>query len=173
MLFAFDDESLPGVSGLHLEMQRPEKHPGNPIVARGRNGEPDAQRAQCVAVLREGDRWRMWYSAHDGSGSDGLHWTPILDRPGLLTPQHEAMTLYRFNGQYHVGGHQISHLRRLPMQEHPLGYYLGPRTFVVWRSPSLDRWPLEPGRGRGSSATEAADLRQPGPTAHRGEVQRH
>ena len=41
-LFAFDDESLPGVSRLHLEMQRPKKHPGNPIVSRGRDGEPDA-----------------------------------------------------------------------------------------------------------------------------------
>ncbi len=232
VLFAFDDESLPGVSGLHLEMRRPDKHPANPIVPRGEDGAPDARRAQCAAVLREGDRWRMWYSAHDGSGAhrvayaesadgiawhkpdlglveyggnrcnnlvdakpglntvavlcdpdapaerryvmagedmlfwkggagwsltgpamtrldtspDGLHWTPILDRPGLFTPQHEAMTLYRFGGQYHLGGHQISPLLRLPMQEHPLGYYLGPRTFVVWRSPRLDRWPLEPTR---------------------------
>ena len=29
------------------------------------------------------------------------------------------------------------------MQEHALGGYLGPRTFVVWRSPRLDRWPVE------------------------------
>jgi hypothetical protein len=231
VLFAFDDESLPFLRGVELKMQRPEKHAGNPIVTRGDEAAPDSIRAQQPAVVRVGERWQMWYSAHDESrvhrvayaesddgihwrkpnlglveykGSrdnnlvaaqpglntvsvlydpeapperryvmagedmrwwgkqggagwsldgpsmtridvspDGLRWTPVLDRPGLIMPQNETATIYRFRGRYHVGGHQISPLLRLPMQEHPLGYYLGPRTFVIWRSPRLDRWPLE------------------------------
>ncbi len=208
IFFAFDDQSIPSTSGLELHMQQPEKHPANPIIPRGPEGTPDAKRCQCAAVLREGDRWRLYYSAHDGSGvkgdgvrvacaesndgsiwrkpelglveyngtrrnnlvdaqpglntvavlrdpdapperryvmagedmrwwgaggwslagpsctrfdisPDGLHWSPVLDRPGLITPQHEAKTLYRFNNHYHLGGHQISPLLRLPMQEHP------------------------------------------------------
>ena len=232
VLFAFDDESIPSVSGLELFMKQPEKYSANPILPRGRTGEPDACRAQCAAVVRNGDRWRMWYSAHDDVGehrvayaesddglrwrkpqlglveyrgsmgnnlvdakaglntvailldhdapperryvmagedmlywkagagwslagpsmtridvsADGYHWSSLRDGPGLIIPQHEAMTLYRFGGEYHLGGHQISPLLRLPMQEHKLGYYLGPRTFVVWRSPRLDLWPLEPTR---------------------------
>ncbi len=227
IFFAFDDENIPNLSGLELVMQQPQKHPGNPILARGGDGEPDALRAQCSAVVRDNDRLRMWYSAHGGAGPrvayaesddgliwrkpdlglvdyqgsrhnnlvdaqpglntvtvlfdpdapadrryvmagedmrwwsaggwrlagpsslridtspDGLRWTPVRDQPGLITPQHEAMTLYRFNNRYHLGGHQISPLLRLPMQQHDLGGYLGPRTFVVWRSPVLDRWPIE------------------------------
>lgn len=231
VLFALDDESFPLIRGVELIMQRPEKHAGNPILARGDAAAPDSIRTQQPAVVRVGDRWQMWYSAHDDSrvhrvayaesddgihwrkpklglveykGSrennlvdaepglntvavlydpdapperryvmagedmrwwgkhggagwslagpsmtridvspDGLHWTPVLDRPGLIMPQNETATIYRFQGRYHVGGHQISPLLRLPMQEHALGYYLGPRTFVVWRSPRLDRWPLE------------------------------
>lgn len=231
VLFALDDHSFPLIRGVQLQMQRPEKHAGNPIIARGDEAAPDSKRAQHPAVVRVGDRWQMWYSAHDGSreyrvayaesddglhwrkpklrlveykGSrennlvdaqpglntvsvlrdpdappqqryvmagedmrwwgklggaawslagpsitridvspDGLHWTPVLDRPGLIMPQNETTTIYRFGGHYHVGGHQISPLLRLPMQEHQLGGYLGPRTFVVWRSSRLDRWPLE------------------------------
>ncbi|MHB9108107.1 MAG: hypothetical protein ACYDCO_13700 [Armatimonadota bacterium] len=227
-LFAFDDESIPGLCGVELQMRRPEKHPPNPVIPRGEEGQPGTHHTAFPAVLREGSRWRMWYSASDGTGADGtliayaesdnglswrkpdlglveyrgsrrnnlvdaqpglntvavlydpdagryvmagedmrfwnqsegwslagpamtridvsddgFHWTPVLDCAGLIVPQHEASTLYKFNGQYHLGGHQISPLLHLPMQEHELGAYLGPRTFVVWRSPTLDRWPLE------------------------------
>ena len=232
VLYAFDDQSIPWIRGVELKMQAPEKHPGNPIIARGNEGQADAKRAYQPSVLRDGDRWRMWYGAtsddrthriayaesddgltwrkpalglveyggnrdnnlvdaqpgigtvtviHDpdapaerryvvagehfdwwgsrrgGAGwnlagpsitridtsPDGLHWTPVLDRPGLIMPQNETATIYKFAGNYHVGGHQISPLLRLPMQEHALGGNLGPRTFVVWRSPRLDRWPIE------------------------------
>ena len=75
--------------------------------------------------------------------ADGLHWTPVLDGPGIIKQQNETRTLYLFNGYYHIGGHQISPLLKLPLQEYGLGLYLGPRTFVVWRSPRPDAWPVE------------------------------
>ena len=82
VLFAFDDESIPLIRGVELKMQRPEKYSANPVIARGAEGQPDAERAQQPAVVREGDRWRMWYSAPDGAGTrvayaesdDGLTW---------------------------------------------------------------------------------------------------
>lgn len=116
--------------------------------------DPDAPPQRRYVMAGEDMRW---WGKHGGPGwclagpsmtridvsPDGLRWTPVLDRPGLIMPQNETATIYRFDGHYHVGGQQISPLLRLPMQEHPLGGYLGPRTFVVWRSPRLDRWPLE------------------------------
>ena len=228
LLFAFDDQSIPWIRGVELKMRKPHKHPGNPIIARGTEGQPDSKRAYKPSVLRQGKHWRMWYGASDktahriayaesddglnwrkpslglveydghrdnnlvdaqpgmgtvtviydpdapaesryvmagenfawwGSGEgwslagpsitridtspDGLHWTPVRNGPGLIKPQNETGTIYKFRGLYHVGGHQISPLLRLPLQEHALGGYLGPRTFVVWRSPRLDRWPIE------------------------------
>jgi hypothetical protein len=116
--------------------------------------DPDAPPERRYVMAGEDMRW---WGKQGGTGwslagpsitridvsPDGLHWTAVLDRPGLIMPQNETGTIYRFGGLYHVGGQQIAPLLRLPMQEHPLGLYLGPRTFVVWRSPRLDRWPLE------------------------------
>jgi hypothetical protein len=73
---------------------------------------------------------------------DGLHWKTISDDT-TIGQQNETITLYRFNGRYHVGGHQISPLLRLPLQEHELSDIWSPRVFVIWRSPRIDRWPLE------------------------------
>jgi hypothetical protein len=117
--------------------------------------DPDAPAERRYVMAGENMRW--WGRRRGGTGwnlagpsitridtsPDGLHWTPVLDRPGLIMPQNETATLYKFAGRYHLGGHQISPLLRLPMQKHALGGYLGPRTFVVWRSPVLDRWPIE------------------------------
>lgn len=231
VLFAFDDVSIEATRGLKLEMVRPEKHPNNPVVARGKDGEPDSSRASMPSVLYENGRWRMWYPAtpigstwydarvgyaesddgiiwrkpelglHEYRGStrnnlvkstrgistvsvivdndaspdrryvlagedmswwstwtlsapcttrvdvspDGLHWKPLRDKPGLLSQMNETYVIYKFRGLYHIGGHQVSPLVRLPLQTFPNGrvHMLGPRTSVVWRSPRLDRWPLE------------------------------
>jgi len=231
ILYAFDDYSIETTRGVTLEMVRPDKHPDNPIVPRGKPGDPDAHRAETPAVIYDGGRWRMWYVALTGTdwhresrvayaesddgliwrkpelglsefngsrknnlvdnirglstiavmrddeapperryvmvgedmswytgwvleapstaridvSADGLHWTPLRDAPGLLAQMHETATVYKFKGQYHIGGHQVSPLLRLPMQTYPSGdvSMLGPRTFVLWRSPRLDRWPQE------------------------------
>ena len=73
---------------------------------------------------------------------DGLRWRTI-STDATIGQQNETLTIYRFKGQYHLGGHQISPLLRLPLQHYDLGGYLGPRAMVVWRSPRLDRWPPE------------------------------
>jgi len=75
---------------------------------------------------------------------DGLEWTPLRDE-GIVPQIQEVFTAYKFKGNYHVGGQQASPLLRLPMQTIPRGkvHGLGPRTFVVSRSPRIDRWTLE------------------------------
>lgn len=110
---------------------------------------PDAPAPHRYVLVGEDMRhWRGWTLAGPSCARidvspDGLHWTPIQDGPGPIQPQFEAMTLYRFQQHYHIGGHQIAPLLQLPLQADELGGYLGPRTFVVWRSPVLDRWPVE------------------------------
>ena len=229
VLFAFDDVSIEGTRGVKLEMMRPDKHPNNPILERGEEGEPDAHRASLPVVIYDNGSWRMWYRAtasrdyhkslvgyaesDDGitwrkpelgltefNGSkrnnlvkmlrgvitlsviydkeappehryvlagediiwwtpwtlespsntrvdvsrDGLEWTPLRDE-GIVPQIQEVCTAYKFKGNYHVGGQQASPLLRLPMQTIPRGrvHGLGPRTFVVSRSPRIDRWTLE------------------------------
>lgn len=92
-LFAFDNVSIPFTQNLRLEMRQPERHPANPVVRRGTPGSADAQAVQFYgSVIREGDRFRMWYVAvgdDDDKGipasarwrpayaesTDGIHWT--------------------------------------------------------------------------------------------------
>lgn len=230
VLFAFDDHSIEATRGVQLEMVRPEKHPGNPILPRGKPGDPDAHRAVYPSVIHDHGLWRMWYVAdagdwhralvgyaesddgitwrkpelglyeYDGSirnnlvrtvrgmslvsvlhdpdapperryvlagpdmswykswfldspsitridvSPDGLHWTPLRDEPGIVPQMNLTSTLFKFKGQYHIAAKQISPLLRVPLQTfYPTGNsgMLGPRTLVGWRSPRLDRWPLE------------------------------
>ena len=91
VLFAFDDHSMPWRYRVKLEMHRPEKYAGNPILSRGAAGQVDARRLQCCPVIREGGKFRMWYIARDdgpdlvgsydtgricyAESDDGLHWT--------------------------------------------------------------------------------------------------
>ncbi len=232
VLFAFDDVSIEATRGVKLEMMRPDKHPGNPIVARGREGEIDENRAIFPSVIFDNGLWRMWYAAipskanwyksllgyaesDDGitwrkpelalsefNGSkennlvnavrglstisvmydkeapperryvlagadmswwddwylhspsttridvspDGLQWTPLKDEPGIIPQANLTSTIYKFKGLYHIAAKQISPLLRIPMQTiypDPIYGMMGPRTFVVWRSPTIDRWPQE------------------------------
>jgi len=67
-LFAFDDVSIPWRYRVRLEMHRPQKYAGNPILTRGAAGEVDSRRLQCCPVVQDGDRFRMWYIArNDGT----------------------------------------------------------------------------------------------------------
>ena len=63
-LFAFDDVSIPFTQNLKLVMQEPEKHPANPVVRRGGAKAPDSWAVQFYgSVIREEDKFRMWYVA--------------------------------------------------------------------------------------------------------------
>ncbi|MCB1077522.1 MAG: hypothetical protein KDM64_06795 [Verrucomicrobiae bacterium] len=91
-LFAFDEVSIPFSQNLRLEMRRPERHPGNPVLRRGAPGSPDAYGVQFYgSVIREGGKFRMWYVAFDddvanpvaserwraayAESADGVTWT--------------------------------------------------------------------------------------------------
>jgi hypothetical protein len=55
-LFAFDDQSIPYSRNLKLVMRSPEKHPANPVVARGGPGTVDAMGVQFYgSVIRAGE----------------------------------------------------------------------------------------------------------------------
>jgi hypothetical protein len=65
-LFAFDSISIPHSQNLRLQMRSAQRHPANPVVPRGAPGTPDAMGVQFYgSVIREGDRFRMWYVAFD------------------------------------------------------------------------------------------------------------
>ena len=92
-----------------------------------------------------------WYTTWSPDGipmaridvsADGYNWTPLQDEPGIIPQVNEIGTIYRFRGNYHVGGQQSSPIIRLPLQE-DMPINLAPRTFVIWRSPRIDRWPIE------------------------------
>lgn len=69
-LFAFDDVMIPFSQGLKLEMRLPEKYPGNPVVDRGGPDDPDSWAVQFYgSVIRDGDKFRMWYVS---AGKDRL-----------------------------------------------------------------------------------------------------
>jgi len=65
-IFAFDDVAIPHSQNLKLAMRAPKKHPANPVVARGGPGTVDAMGVQFYgSVIREGDKFRLWYVAYD------------------------------------------------------------------------------------------------------------
>ncbi|MBI4024954.1 MAG: hypothetical protein HY360_08225 [Verrucomicrobia bacterium] len=89
--FSFDDHAIPFRSNLDLTLLPGVKYAGNPVLKRGKPGAPDARWARLWAgtVLRDEDKFRMWYS---GAGSieewmglkfpmlyaesnDGINWT--------------------------------------------------------------------------------------------------
>lgn len=93
-LFAFDQVSIPFTRSLRLEMHKPEKYSGNPIVARGQPGETDSWAIHFYgSVIREQGKFRLWYvgtgdergqkAEHNSSlwrllyaeSADGIHWT--------------------------------------------------------------------------------------------------
>lgn len=63
-LFAFDDVSIPFTQNLKLRMRSPQRHPANPVVARGPDGSVDSWAVQFYgSVIRdpESGKFKMWY----------------------------------------------------------------------------------------------------------------
>jgi hypothetical protein len=101
-LFAFDNVSIPFTRSLKLEMHPPEKYTGNPVLGRGKSGEPDSWAIHFYgSVIREkSGKFRMWYigtgdergqnTHHDSSlwrllyaeSTDGVHW--VRPKLGLV-----------------------------------------------------------------------------------------
>jgi hypothetical protein len=96
-IFAFDDRSIPFTRNLKLEMKTPERHPDNPVLARGGPGTPDCYGVQFYgSIIKDKGIFRMWYIAMDeelqkiskrkdilraayAESKDGVNWT----RPSL------------------------------------------------------------------------------------------
>lgn len=102
-LFAFDQVSIPHTQNLKLEMHQPTQHPANPILRRGEPGSPDAHGVQFYgSVIRDGDRYRMWYVAFDDDTKNritSVRWRAAYaeSRDGLTwTKPHLGLVL--FNG---------------------------------------------------------------------------
>jgi len=72
--FAFDEVSIPFSQGLKLEMRSPEKHPANPVLARGAKGSVDSWAVQFYgSVIKIDGKYRMWYVAvGDDRGKRGV-----------------------------------------------------------------------------------------------------
>ena len=67
-LFAFDNVSVAFTRSLALELRRPEKYAGNPVVARGPRSSPDHWGVQFYgSIVRVDGRFRLWYAALDGA----------------------------------------------------------------------------------------------------------
>ena len=65
-IFAFDDRTIPFTRNLKLEMNTPQKHPDNPLLARVESGTPDCLGVQFYgSIVKDGDLYRMWYVALD------------------------------------------------------------------------------------------------------------
>jgi hypothetical protein len=92
-LFSFDDVALPYKSNLKLTFEPAQKFSGNPVLAAGPTGSPDA--AGCSfygSIIRVDGKFRMWYRAQSdrkistgnltpsariayAESDDGIHWT--------------------------------------------------------------------------------------------------
>lgn len=85
--------------------------PGNPVFTAEGSGHWDVKIRERGWVLRDGDRFRMWYTGYDGNrdgmkllgyatSPDGLHWTPSPKNP--LVPDHwvEDMSIVEHDGTF-------------------------------------------------------------------------
>lgn len=100
------------------------KHPDNPALTVGSNGEWDAYGVISPAVIFDGHSYKMWYNGNGpefvlaagyAESSDGVHWTKYPHNP-ILTPvpntwESDAVGMgpvLFFEGKYHAwyGGRQ-------------------------------------------------------------------
>ena len=99
------------------------KHPVNPVLTAGEQGQWDAAGIERVAVIRLGrEDWRMWYACTGprrciglATSTDGVHWTkypgnPVLEptepwEEGYLSPTSVLQVNGRFYLYYWGPGH--------------------------------------------------------------------
>ncbi|MBL9199647.1 MAG: hypothetical protein JNL39_04030 [Opitutaceae bacterium] len=80
-LFAFDSVSIPFTRSLLMELNRPEKFAGNPVVARGARSEPDHWGVQFYgSIIRVDGKFRLWYCALDGARGEQAEANPSFWR---------------------------------------------------------------------------------------------
>ena len=95
-LFAFDNVSIPFTRSLKLEMHAPEKYAGNPVVGRGKPGEPDSWAIHFYgSVIREKNgKFRMWYIGTGDERGQNTHHDSSLWRL-LYAESNDGVTWLR------------------------------------------------------------------------------
>lgn len=94
------------------ELTRFRAYGGNPVFAGAGPGRWDAKIRERGWILRDGDRWRLWYTGYDGrrdgrkrlglaTSPDGLRWTRSDANP-LLDAWVEDMMIVPHAGRLHM-----------------------------------------------------------------------
>lgn len=95
------------------ELTKFRPYDGNPVFTAAGPGCWDARIRERGWVLRDGDRWRLWYTGYDGSkdgrkslglatSDDGLHWTRHPDNPISGTAHVEDMMVVPQDGRLYM-----------------------------------------------------------------------
>lgn len=95
------------------ELTHWQPRPGNPIFTASGSGHWDVKIRERGWILRDGDRWQLWYTGYDGTregvkslgyatSSDGLHWNRSGDAPIYRESWVEDMCVLRVDGVYHM-----------------------------------------------------------------------
>jgi hypothetical protein len=153
-----DDVMVARMTNLRRELQRPQKHPANPLIAEEYPWESRALQVYGTVLFEPHlGKYRCWYLGSRGSddkrehymcyaeSDDGLHWTkPMVGLPGLLG--------YERNNIVVPGGHGLCVLHT-PDDPDPQRRYkgLGGKTRAF--SPDGVRWSLEPFAAAGKNDT--------------------
>jgi predicted GH43/DUF377 family glycosyl hydrolase len=95
------------------ELVRFRPYRGNPVFTAAGEGQWDQRIRERGWILKEGDRWRLWYTGYDGTESglrklglatsaDGLHWARHEGNP--LYDQHwvEDMQVIKHGDRYYM-----------------------------------------------------------------------
>lgn len=89
------------------------EYEGNPVFTAAGPGHWDAKIRERGWILRDGDRWRLWYTGYDGTregrkllgvatSDDGLHWTRHPDNPVHGTGHVEDMMIVPHEGRLYM-----------------------------------------------------------------------
>src|SRR5204863_7599034 len=96
-----DDYPIASMPGVKRTMQQAQRHPANPIIWPTERWE-DKMSTIYGSVIRDGEKYRMWYKSGMGLGyaesDDGLKWTkPALDL--VLIDGQKTNLLWRKTGK--------------------------------------------------------------------------
>ena len=101
---------------------------GNPVFAGTGSGTWDHKIRERGWVMREGDRWHLWYTGYGpqrpdtkllgyATSNDGLRWTRHGDKPVFDKLWTEDVFVVKHEGVYHMvaeGRHDIAHMLTSP-----------------------------------------------------------
>jgi len=119
---AADDARTP-VRAFPPELVEWVPYPGNPLLAGTGRDTWDHEIRERGFILREGDRWRLWYTGYDSrrserkalgyaTSTDGIHWARYADRPVFDGVWTEDVFVVKHGGvlqMFAEGVHDVAH----------------------------------------------------------------